>query len=117
MAAWVTKQQPSELFDPAVGPGTFFAAARAVGYSGPFEGFELHPSVLGEGMHLGLRKADFAKVRIGDFLGSEFSKHYAAIISNPPYIRHHRLGESRKQELKAVAADFAIKPYTPQPHA
>ena len=39
MAAWVTERQPDTLFDPAVGPGTFFSAARTVGYAGPFDGF------------------------------------------------------------------------------
>lgn len=103
MAKWVTRGAPSAVFDPAVGPGTFFAAARAVGYTGVFQGFELHPSVFEEGDQLGLKKSDFAKVHIADFISSEIPELYPAIISNPPYIRHHRLSESQKQELKTLA--------------
>src|SRR5438045_56815 len=36
MAAWVTENSPLTLFDPAVGPGTFFSAARATGFKGGF---------------------------------------------------------------------------------
>ncbi len=103
MARWITEKSPSVVFDPAVGPGTFFAAARAVGYTGTFKGFELHPSVFSEGEQLGLKKRDFAKVRIADFISSEVTESFPAIISNPPYIRHHRLSESQKQELKLLA--------------
>src|SRR3989344_1673719 len=103
MASWVTGNKPSVIFDPAVGPGTFFAAARTIGYTGSFAGFELHPSVLQESSQLGLTDKDFAKVHIADFISADISNHYDAIISNPPYIRHHRLGDARKQELKTLA--------------
>lgn len=103
MARWVTKENPTVIFDPAVGPGTFFAAARAVGHTGIFKGFELHPSVFDEGAQLGLKKRDFARIRIADFINSEVTESFPAIISNPPYIRHHRLSEWQKQELKTLA--------------
>lgn len=103
MANWVTANKPSVLFDPAVGPGTFFSAAHAIGYKGSFAGFELHSSALQEGSQLGLTDKDFAQVHIADFISAEISDRYDAIISNPPYIRHHRLGDVRKQELKILA--------------
>lgn len=103
MASWVTRDSPAAIFDPAVGPGTFFGAARTVGYKGIFRGFELHPSVFQEGIHLGLTERDFSKIRIADFIASEVLEQFSAIISNPPYIRHHRLGEDQKRELKTLA--------------
>lgn len=103
MAAWVTEKQPATLFDPAVGPGTFFSAARAMGYAGPFDGFELHESAFADGKMLGLTRNDFRRIEIADFISSHFNRTFPAIISNPPYIRHHRLGEQRKTELRAIA--------------
>src|SRR5260221_1383533 len=62
MAAWVTENSPRTLFDPAVGPGTFFSAARAVGFKENFAGFELHPHVLDEHGD-GLTAEDFKAVK------------------------------------------------------
>ena len=103
MAAWVTERQPATLFDPAVGPGTFFSAARAVGYAGPFDGFELHETAFADGEKLGLTRNDFNRIEIADFMSSRVARTFPAIISNPPYIRHHRLGEQRKTELRIIA--------------
>jgi adenine-specific DNA-methyltransferase len=103
MVSWVTQNQPSILFDPAVGPGTFFLAAREIGYAGQFEGFELHETAFAEGRKLGLDKNDFRRVIVGDFISNRFLGTFPAIVSNPPYIRHHRLTEQRKSELRGIA--------------
>ena len=93
MAAWVTELGPKTLFDPAVGPGTFFAGARAAGYTGQFAGYELHEASFLEGKRLGLSPADFERVVVGDFIRARLGGTFAAIVSNPPYIRHHRLSQ------------------------
>jgi adenine-specific DNA-methyltransferase len=103
MASWVTENRPDTLFDPAVGPGTFFAAARAIGFAGHFEGFELHGGAFAEGEQSGLTSSDFDRVEISDFILTRPGRNFSAIISNPPYIRHHRLSEQFKVELKAIA--------------
>ncbi len=103
MASWVTEKHPNTLFDPAVGPGTFFAAAFAAGYTGHFEGFELHDTAFIDGGKLGLTRDNFSRIAIGDFISSRFTRSFPAIISNPPYIRHHRLKEQRKSELRTIA--------------
>ena len=103
MAAWVVAEHPPMLFDPAVGPGTFFAAARDAGFDGDFAGFELDDSVLSEAYKLGLSPSQLRGVVIGDFIGAGISSRFPAIISNPPYIRHHRLSEGRKKELQVLA--------------
>ena len=103
MAGWVIQHQPSVLFDPAVGPGTFFAAARELGFKGELHGYELNPETFTEGWKLGLEPKDFQHVQIADFIGSAALKKFPAIVSNPPYIRHHRLTENRKLELKELA--------------
>lgn len=103
MAAWVTQNRPSVLFDPAVGPGTFFAAARDIGFEGDFAGFELDDAALAESFRLGLPSSQLRAIEIGDFIGSRVGCCYPAIVSNPPYIRHHRLTAARKTELRHMA--------------
>jgi len=103
MAEWVTAKRPDTLFDPAVGPGTFFAAARKVGYTGPFAGFELHATALAGGIPLGLARHDLAQIKVGDFISSQPRRTFPAIISNPPYIRHHRLSGQLKDTLRGMA--------------
>src|ERR1039458_4468629 len=103
MAAWVVAERPSTLFDPAVGPGTFFAAARDVGFAGNFAGFEVDDTALTESYKLGLNPAELHETIIGDFIGQQISRAFPAIISNPPYIRHHRLSLEQKKELRQLS--------------
>jgi len=103
MASWVVKEHPPLIFDPAVGPGTFFAAAREVGFRGGVAGFELDESALADSYKLGLASSELAQVVVGDFIGSKITFGLPAVISNPPYIRHHRLSDTRKNELRALA--------------
>ena len=103
MAGWVTQDRPEVLFDPAVGPGTFFAAAREAGFAGELQGFELHSNAFADGWKLGLKPDDFRHVRIADFISTSLPEKFPAIVSNPPYIRHHRLTQEQKLELKQLA--------------
>ena len=103
MAGWVTQDHPKVLFDPAVGPGTFFAAAREAGFAGELQGFELHSNAFADGWKLGLKPDDFRHVRIADFISTSLPEKFPAIVSNPPYIRHHRLTQEQKLELKQLA--------------
>ncbi|HEY5043732.1 MAG TPA: N-6 DNA methylase [Verrucomicrobiae bacterium] len=103
MARWVTQDNPEILFDPAVGPGTFFAAAREAGFTGEFHGFELHTNAFADGWKLGLKLDDFHHVQIADFISTSLPEKFSAIVSNPPYIRHHRLTQDQKLELKQLA--------------
>ena len=84
-------------------PGAFFAAAREVGFKGEFAGFEVDESVLSAAYKLGLPPSQLRGVVVGDFIGAGLASRFPAIISNPPYIRHHRLSEARKRELQALA--------------
>ncbi len=106
MVSWVLVPRPPVLFDPAVGPGTFFAAARKQGFGGELAGYELDPKALAGGHHLGLNPDDLKGVVVGDFLRAASDRFYPAIVSNPPYLRHHRLGEERKIELRRLASVF-----------
>jgi hypothetical protein len=106
MAGWVIQGRPEILFDPAVGPGTFFAAAREAGFAGELQGFELHPNAFADGWKLGLKPDDFRQVQIADFISTSLPEKFPAIVSNPPYIRHHRLTQDQKLELKQLALNL-----------
>lgn len=103
MVSWALESRPEMPFDSAVGPGTFLAAARAVGYTGPFAGYELDESSFAEGRRLGLSPYDFKDVVLGDFISARVDRVFPAIVSNPPYIRHHRLTADRKAQLRRIA--------------
>lgn len=103
MAAWTVAERPHTLFDPAIGPGTFFAAARDAGFCGNFAGFELDDNILAESYKLGLNPSELNDTIIGDFISQQISHKYPAIISNPPYIRHHRLSAEQKKELRQLS--------------
>lgn len=103
MASWATASHPHTLFDPAVGPGTFFAAARDVGFKGIFSGYELDQTALAESYKLGLSPTELGEITVGDFIQQSPTGNFPAIISNPPYIRHHRLSEHQKLELRQLA--------------
>jgi hypothetical protein len=106
MAKWVTANHPEVLFDPAVGPGTFFSAARSVGFKGDFAGFELDGTALEGAYKRGLNFSEMKGIQIGDFIQDKIRNEYPAIISNPPYIRHHRLNLQQKLELRQLATNF-----------
>lgn len=90
------------LFDPAVGPGTFFLAARQLGFSGEFAGCELDSEALYGATRNSLSTRDLANIQVADFLSLPKSI-YPAIISNPPYIRHHRIPIASKERFQREA--------------
>lgn len=102
MAAYVLECHPDVVFDPAVGAGVFFAACRELGYTGDFAGFESDASTLTQAQSAGLEPRDLCKVEFRDFFEGQ-KKKYSAIISNPPYLRHHRVPPALKLRLQSHA--------------
>ncbi|HEU5409240.1 MAG TPA: N-6 DNA methylase, partial [Nitrospira sp.] len=104
MVGYVMEGQADELFDPAVGEGAFFRAAKDIaqeqGRSITLMGAETDPDVLRQAVLSGLAQEDLAAVRMHDFVTHPPMRHFKAIVANPPYIRHHRLPLLLKAELK-----------------
>jgi adenine-specific DNA-methyltransferase len=107
MVAYVLAQGASRIFDPAVGAGAFFQAAktwsRKNGCPVGLAGMEIDTLALKEASENGLDDADLSAVQIGDFVLAPPQTTFPAIVANPPYIRHHRLSAQTKVELKAFA--------------
>jgi adenine-specific DNA-methyltransferase len=109
MVAYVISSRGNNIFDPAVGAGAFFRAARRIEREYrlllDLYGREVDPDALLEAERSGLSASDLARVEIADFVLNPPPKKYKAIVANPPYIRHHRLTPSVKTQLRAFGAE------------
>lgn len=110
MAEYVLYNQPDVVFEPGVGAGAFFSAIKkrcvVVDANPKLMGCELYPEVLEEAKENGLSDEDLDKVVIGDFITLNFEGGFPAIISNPPYIRHHLLGKEYKEILSKLTKEI-----------
>lgn len=100
----------SQLFDPAVGAGAFFRAAKVVarekGIEVALSGMDIDAEALAQSRQHGLSGKDIAEVRIGDFISGPPKNKLKAIVANPPYIRHHRLSAETKERLRRISAEI-----------
>jgi len=104
MVEYVLADEGGVLFDPAVGTGAFFRAAKVIskekGLTISFAGMEVDALVLSQSLEQGLSKEDIASVEISDFVLDPPQKKFSAIVGNPPYIRHHRINSGVKSQLR-----------------
>jgi hypothetical protein len=106
MVAYAISGGSKQIFDPAVGAGAFFKAAKS--FSGEnainleLVGTEIDPTALEQAKESGLSSADLSKVQITDFVLQPPKRELSAIVCNPPYIRHHRLSGEVKAKLKEL---------------
>jgi len=101
MIAYVSQSSRERIFDPAVGAGVFFRAARNVlGQNVVLQGTEIDRDALSCGKDLGLTAEDLKHVELLDFMELPESKKFPAVVANPPYIRHHRIALDYKAKLK-----------------
>jgi hypothetical protein len=114
MVEYVLAGKDSVLFDPAVGTGAFFRAAKAVAarrkLAVSLVGMEIDPATLSRAWEHGLTKEDVALVTVGDFLLQPPQVRFSAIVANPPYIRHHRIPLERKAQLRQLSIQTIGKP-------
>ena len=108
MVEYVLAEPCSMLFDPAVGAGAFFRAAKTVARERGFPnialaGMDIDPAALGQALDDGLTENDLASVTIGDFVLQPPQTKFPAIVANPPYIRQHRIAQADKEQLKRLS--------------
>ncbi len=108
MVAYAVRGGSDHVFDPAVGAGAFFRAAKTIaketGISFTLLGAEIDREAFGQAKQSGLSEGDLARVHISDFALHPPQQTFKAIVANPPYIRHHRLSATVKLELKKLGA-------------
>lgn len=107
MVAYVLGDKGGSLFDPAVGAGAFFRAAKKVAQEQRFHvtlsGMDIDAAVLKRAVEQGLIEDEVANVTVGDFVFAPPERKLAAIVANPPYIRHHRIPATQKVQLKHLS--------------
>lgn len=103
MVAYVLQNESNALFDPAVGNGAFFRAARRLGSRARFLGYELDAEALVDARNKGLSDSDLSQIQNANFFDHPPNHLQSAIVANPPYIRHHRLESQVKQHLNSWA--------------
>ncbi|RPJ55632.1 MAG: SAM-dependent methyltransferase [Dehalococcoidia bacterium] len=107
MVDYVLADKDNALFDPAVGAGAFFRAAKRIaGEKGIYvslSGMDVDPTALEQAIQYGLKKDDLSGVKIGDFVFQPPPTKLPAIVANPPYIRHHRISATIKEQLKHLS--------------
>lgn len=91
------------ILDPAAGGGAFLVAARreigARAVEVEYCGVELDAGLVVREIPAHERK----NIQIGDFMETTFASKFAGIVSNPPYLRHHRLTQEQKSSLRDLA--------------
>ncbi len=114
MVGYVLAGGSQHLFDPAVGGGALFRAAKRVGQQlgRPLTllGTEIDPQALREARASGLSEGDLRFVESRDFLLDPPPGPFEAIVANPPYIRHHRLPAPLKARLRVFGARLIGRP-------
>ncbi len=107
MVEYVLSDTGGKLFDPAVGAGAFFRAAKTIakekGLYCSLSGMDIDSKALEQAIQYGLSRDDIANVKIGDFVFEPPQTKLSAIVANPPYIRHHRLSLETKEQLKRLS--------------
>lgn len=110
MVAYCVAGGSDSIFDPAVGAGAFFRAAKTIeretGRRIKLMGTEIDPEALAQAKETGLTEADLSNIRITDFVLKPPAEQYEAIVANPPYIRHHRLAPSVKAQLRTFGKEL-----------
>jgi hypothetical protein len=102
MVAYAAGDTRECIFDPAVGEGAFFSAARHLA-----PGIALHGSDIDRAIAVKTqRQYAGSKVEVRDFVLAPTPTRHSALVANPPYIRHHRLSEQVKFALRKFALDF-----------
>ncbi|MGH2411170.1 MAG: Eco57I restriction-modification methylase domain-containing protein, partial [Chloroflexota bacterium] len=110
MVRYAIQGGSDHIFDPAVGAGAFFRAAKTesarLGRAVALLGTEVDRAALAQALASGLTERDLAATQIRDFALDPPDRMFDAIVANPPYIRHHRLSPRTKGELRAFCLSF-----------
>lgn len=114
MIGWLARQgQPDRIVDPGAGSGRFLLAAGAAFPAARLVAVELDPlAALMLRANLGARGwTERATVLVADYRDVSLPRcaGMTAFVGNPPYVRHHRIGDDRKSWYAARFADLGIK--------
>ena len=117
LVRWALAEGDGPILDPSYGGCAFLeAAAQVLSEDDPSRvgarvyGVDIDPSCIETARASDLLiednciKADFLASSSGDLPGSP----YAAIVGNPPYVRHHWIAGDQRDSARAVAAESSV---------
>lgn len=119
LVEWAVRADTTRVFDPSFGDGRFLSAAaarlRAVGVRAPHRrlfGVELDSEAASRPSALTGISVPSGHLLEGDFFSTDLSswdgRRFDAIVGNPPYVRHHLLGQKSKRLAQAHARRVGI---------
>jgi len=114
MLAWAGQEiAPARIVDPGAGSGRFLLAAAARFPRAALVGVELDPvAALIVRANLSVRGlATRASVLVDDYRAAKVAPIDGAtlFVGNPPYVRHHAIGERWKAWYSSAAAEFGVQ--------
>lgn len=114
IADWAIQTSSDTVLDPSFGGCAFLQAAKeqlsargAVSSENQIYGVDSDPEAMGYLTELMGRASPSGHFKCADFLQSRFEDYpdkFAAVIGNPPYIRHHALSEADHRKARAALA-------------
>ena len=114
MIAWASKQPaPARVVDVGTGSGRFLAAAGRRFPKAELIGSEIDPvaALTARGHLAAAGLADRSRILLGDYreLALPPVDGQTLFIGNPPYVRHHLLGQKWKNWLAETAKGYGLK--------
>lgn len=103
MLSYFTNDVIEQILDPAVGNGVFYLTLKELKPSEKFKffGYDIDNEIINEG-YLNNTFDQFCAIRNEDFIMNFPKKEFNHIVSNPPYIRHHRISTENKKIFKEI---------------
>ena len=116
MVGWVAQYRhpPARIVDAGCGSGRFLLAAAAACPQATLLGVEIDPlaALLARANLTAAGLDRRARIVVADFLTADLDppgpRGPTAYLSNPPYVRHHRLPTETKRWLAATAAELGV---------
>lgn len=114
MLRWArTQAQPTRIVDPGTGSARFLVAAGRHFPDAELIGVELDPlaAILARGHLAAAGMADRARVLVQDYRALQLpsARGTTLFIGNPPYVRHHLLGQEWKGWLVRTARRYGLQ--------
>lgn len=110
MVAYVLREDADCIFDPAVGEGAFFHAAKRIALRKEktieLRGTELDQRLIDDKLSIHFSPSELKGIALQDFVLQPPQEQFESIVANPPYIRHHRLSQEYKKGLKQFVESF-----------
>jgi len=88
MCKWIAASRPSEVLDPATGPGVFVRELLQQTDQCRITAVEVDPLAMGAARRA-VRQTSRVSFVLADFLTWNSPRRFDGVVANPPYLKHH----------------------------